>query len=468
MAAEIVGQLDDAVGVFGTHGGQMLAIHRDVGTAETVDGLLRIADDAQTLAGLPRELRDHIDLQLIGVLELVDHDHLEPVGIAPRDLGAVPQRPCRERQQIGIVEHPGFALALRENARNQRGYLDKRLEVRAHDARAQLGRDALVARHQLGQQLLVRRSLAEPLAGDGKPTRHREGLEIGQRRSVGQRAIHRGDGLLREHQELIARLAGLHLARQRAGVARRVAQLHQQFLGARRRGRAHHRAHPIGACLGDGHQLAHHALHRDAERAALGSRLEFGEQRVDAPGVDAAEAVDHVIMPADNRLQRVFQHGSRSAFVDDVELRVYPQLKRMRTQDARACAVDRRNPGVVNLERLLGHARAAQRAFHARFDFPGGLGRERDGQDLVDIGEVPAFERMDDAPGQRERLARSGTRGNREGPIKRIDACLLPCRQSHVNPSFRDTKPPGTICKLRRKPGAARHRRRACAEAPKR
>ena len=46
VAAEVVGQLDDALGVAAAHILQMTAVHRHVRAAEPVDALLRVADGA--------------------------------------------------------------------------------------------------------------------------------------------------------------------------------------------------------------------------------------------------------------------------------------------------------------------------------------------------------------------------------------------------------------------------------------
>ena len=65
--------------------------------------------------------------------------------------------------------------------------------------------------------------------------------------------------------------------------------------------------------------------------------------------------------------------GEGRAFVDDIdqvlahdgERRVHPQAQRMLLQDARAHAVDGRNPRVVDLERLCRHALRGERRLHA-------------------------------------------------------------------------------------------------------
>ncbi len=404
MAAEVVGQLYDAVGIRRAHGRQMIAIHGNVSAAKTVYGLLRIADDAQTLACRSRELRYHIDLQLIGILELVDHDQLETVGIACGDFGMIPQCARRKRQQIGIVEHAGLALFPRENLRDQRSDLDHRLKMRSCDARARLGCNALIAHQQLGLHLAIGRTLAKIRARHRKGVHQLNGLDIRNLAPASERSFDRSDCGFRRCEKLVARRTGFHRTRQLIDLACRINKLHQQFFRARRFGRKLYSRHAVGTCLGDGHELANHPFDRHDERSALAARRKLGEQRVDAILINAVKAVDHVVASADDLLQRAFQQRFGPTFVDDAEFRIYSQLKRMRAQDSRAHAMNSGDPGVVDLERLIGHSRRTQSALHAGLYLAGSFGCERDGQHLVDIVKVSAFERMHDAFGQCERF----------------------------------------------------------------
>ena len=87
MAAEVVGQQDEPVGVRLPRLFDVAVIHGNVGATEAVDALLRVAHRAQTLAGGACHALDHVHLQLVGVLELVHHDQLEAVGVVGGQAG---------------------------------------------------------------------------------------------------------------------------------------------------------------------------------------------------------------------------------------------------------------------------------------------------------------------------------------------------------------------------------------------
>ena len=101
-----------------------LAIDADVGAAEAVDRLLRIADDEQLARPRPGaspvrlgvvvggEQQQDLGLQRIGVLELVDEDVLEARLEAPADAGVVAHEIARAEQQIEEVERAGARLQL--------------------------------------------------------------------------------------------------------------------------------------------------------------------------------------------------------------------------------------------------------------------------------------------------------------------------------------------------------------------
>ena len=80
VASEIVGQHDGHARVVFAHMLHVAVIHRNVGAAEAINTLLGIAHRAQALAMRTRHGAHHIDLQLIGVLEFIDHNELEFIG----------------------------------------------------------------------------------------------------------------------------------------------------------------------------------------------------------------------------------------------------------------------------------------------------------------------------------------------------------------------------------------------------
>ena len=110
MAAEIIGQHDDALGIARAHLFKMPAIDRHISTAEPVDRLLSIAHRTQPARPWACQPLDHVNLHLVGVLELVNHDELELIGVLRGDFGVIRERTGCEHQQIAVVEHARFLL----------------------------------------------------------------------------------------------------------------------------------------------------------------------------------------------------------------------------------------------------------------------------------------------------------------------------------------------------------------------
>ena len=146
VAAEIGGQFYDAIGARRSHRLKMAAVYRDVGPAEPVDRLLRVAHRAQAAGALAREALDHVDLHLVGVLELVDHHELELVAVEGRDAGVVLDGARRHDEQVVVVEHAALAFALRIRRKRAARQLHKRFQQarrspqpQFHDERGELG-----------------------------------------------------------------------------------------------------------------------------------------------------------------------------------------------------------------------------------------------------------------------------------------------------------------------------------------
>ena len=93
VAAEVLHELDH--GALGTRrrGGLDAPLgtteHLDLGAAEPIDRLLRVAHGAQRAPALARQETDEVDLLLVGVLELVDHDQGELPGVGLAHAGMV-------------------------------------------------------------------------------------------------------------------------------------------------------------------------------------------------------------------------------------------------------------------------------------------------------------------------------------------------------------------------------------------
>ncbi len=105
VAAEVVGQLGELR--LGREGSQPVAVleeHVHIGAAEPVDALLRVAHRAHVGEARLRQGGDNGDLQLVGILELVDHDDLEPLAVALGQLRVGGKRVQAPAQQIALIE----------------------------------------------------------------------------------------------------------------------------------------------------------------------------------------------------------------------------------------------------------------------------------------------------------------------------------------------------------------------------
>lgn len=96
---------------------------RDIGTAESVDGLLGITDDKKVLppqltSCRPRKQVNQFFLLLIRILELVDHDVVKTMLVGPADFGIIPQkrdRPsCKERETKNFLTQGFFFETVRK------------------------------------------------------------------------------------------------------------------------------------------------------------------------------------------------------------------------------------------------------------------------------------------------------------------------------------------------------------------
>ena len=95
-----------------------LQIRHDVAAAKRIDGLLRIAD--QDHRGVPAERAvDHLPLDLVGVLELVDHDDRPAVAHARSRGGVVGvQRGSQSAQQVVVAQDAESPFAVFQFGQN--------------------------------------------------------------------------------------------------------------------------------------------------------------------------------------------------------------------------------------------------------------------------------------------------------------------------------------------------------------
>ena len=242
MAAEVAHELDELASRGVGHGSRLgrgrqahLALlateDLDLGAAEAIDRLLRIAHGAQRALPRTRQIAYQIDLHLVGILELVDHDHLKAALVGRSNSRVVAQGLIGHAQQVVVVEGRLGSLERAVLSLYRAGQAHQRIKRRAttgkHDIDKRIGGLGL---EQL--DLLLGERLARPRHGarhhesrrilhgfaarlkrvDGVECRLRllgRGLACAQRRSIGIGEC-RGIGLAARHAHVV------HTARQLA------------------------------------------------------------------------------------------------------------------------------------------------------------------------------------------------------------------------------------------------------------
>ena len=115
MAAEVAHELDELAGGGVGHGSRLgrrrrahLALlateHLDLCPTKAIDRLLRIAHGAQRALPRTRQIANQIDLHLVGILKLIDHDHLKAAFIGRSNSRVVAQRLIRHAEQVVVIE----------------------------------------------------------------------------------------------------------------------------------------------------------------------------------------------------------------------------------------------------------------------------------------------------------------------------------------------------------------------------
>ena len=119
MAAEVAHELDELAGRSigsgasdgrclgrprGAHLALLAAEDLDLGATETINRLLRIAHGTQRTLTRAGQVTDQVNLYLVGILELIDHDHLKAALIGCSNSRVVAQRLVRHAQQVVVIE----------------------------------------------------------------------------------------------------------------------------------------------------------------------------------------------------------------------------------------------------------------------------------------------------------------------------------------------------------------------------
>ena len=340
----------------------------DVGVAEAVDRLELVADEEDV--GRPRpgfQQVDDLALQPVRVLELVDHQRPEAQLLRLAHALVVAQQVAREQLQILEVER---RLAL------------LRGRVLGGEQVEQLLQELLVALREL-----VECGLLEPVAGaaerSGAVAGRRQQGEVEQLLRIRRRQSERGV----RSGELLVGHVGIRGERRGGGVqlgeplghARHLAELEPQLPARRAQRLVDAREHPPQPLR---------AVRREQAKALAVARRAERRQR-------ALEG-----LAADHRAVLLVQLA---------EARVDADRERVRAQQARAEAVDRRDPGAVEPAREVGPAAAVQRGADARAQLARRLARVRDHEHRLDVESLladGAHEALDEdarLPGSRAR-----------------------------------------------------------------
>ena len=385
----------------------------DLGAAETIDRLLCIAHGTQR--ALPRTLQvaDQIDLHLVGILELVDHDHLKAALVCRSDGRVIAQSLVGHTQQVVVVEGrlAGLQRAIlslyRAGQAHQR--IERRTTASQHDIDKCIGGLGL---EQL--DLLLRKCLARPWHG----ARHHESRRIGHGLAA---RLERIDGV------------ECHLCLLGRGLAR--TQCCAICIGKRRgvglSARHMHVVHAARQLARELQQLAHQTLDGGAgtKRPALARHgipgvkgLERGGEL--GGGIGRRRAGQHMLNSLVHKLVGIGEH---------CELGIDAQLQRVCAQDTRAHAVNGRDPRVVDSQCFLVHALVDKRTAHAVADLGRGIFGKGNGEHLVQmLNERTGFgrERVDDAAREGKGLARTGARRDKQRTVERFDNLQLLRHQS--------------------------------------
>ena len=276
VAAEVAHEFDELAGRGVGHGSRLGRNRRahlallttedlNLGATEAIDGLLCIAHGTQRTLPRAGQVADQIDLHLVGILELVDHDHLKAALVRSANGRVIAQGLVGHAQQVVVVEGRLGSLQRAILGLHGTGQAHQRIERRGtagkHDIDKRIG--------GLGLEqfdLLLRECLARARHG----ARHHESRRIGHGLAA---RLERIDGIERH-----LRFLGRGLARtQRRTIG--VGECRGIGLTARHA----HVVHAARQLARELQQLAHQAL--DGGAGAKGAAL----ARHGIPGVEGLE-----------------------------------------------------------------------------------------------------------------------------------------------------------------------------------
>ena len=361
-----------------------LAEDLEIRVPEAVDRLELVAYGEDLGEITVRDEVDELALQPVRVLELVDHDHPEAKlrGLAHRRV--VAEQVARGELQV--------------------------LEV--HDRLATLRRRVLRAEtlEQLLQKLAIRRgqllerrslhALPRGLERGGPPASTRERREVEE--LLRRRAA-------RDDPKRLARVPAL-------GLGRRCVGDELLCLGAERR----HRTRDVGPLAQLELEGATGGTKRlvDAREHAAKTCGSIGREQPEALGV--AGGTERL----ESALERLTAEHGRRRVLELAEARVEAGCERMRTQQPGAEAVDRGDPGAVELACEVRPPALSQSGPDARSQLPGRLARVRDDEDRLDVDAAIA-DGAHVALDQNRRLPGSRAGGHEHRPVGLDSSQLL-------------------------------------------
>ena len=354
-----------------------------IGVPEAVDRLELVTDKEQFLAG---DQIDQVALEAVGVLELVDHHRPEAPGLALPDLLVLAQQVARGQLQILEVDA---------------GLTFFRTRVRAREGLEQLLEQITVA----GRQLVERRLLNGLARGFVAREAFARSAPRGELGEVEQSF---GLAVVLEQLEHAGGLCALFLVPVLVHEAAR--GLSERFDALRQRG-----------------ALAEAEL----ERAAGGPQrlVDAGQHPSQAAGAVGREQTQaaRIVASAElgqSLLERLTAEHTRLAVVEHAKTGVESGREGIRLQEPMAEAVNRRDPGAVELAREIVPAAVEQLAADAAPQLAGRTLRVCDHEHRADV-EALVADRLREPLHEHQRLAGACARGDEDVPTRFDRGSLL-------------------------------------------
>ena len=381
----------------------------DVGPAEPVDALLRVADDEEAPRRRAlREAQDHLELERVGVLELVDQEVPDPALEVPPHVRPVTHEVSRPQEQVEEVEAArpllGEVVGGGE-ARRPAGEAGD--QVVAGDRPR--GLDPLAQRDETGPALLQRglvpplRLVAELLGLVRQPRRAQERAHLVSLRQA-RRLVDPLRQVLERPRRAILRVLD--------GAARALGEAHDRRANVRVQGRRR-----LGVRL------------RIREPAEAVSRVHEREGQV-AQALEPEPSLDRLSHGLgrrgvrqrlrEPRLPGAVEEEAGGERVGDREPRIHAGLDGALAQEPGRERVDRPDPGDLELAERLVETGARQLAAEAHPEVGGRLLGERDGRDLGEA-RPPAPDEVHDATEEQRGLPAAGRRLDEERGVEVLE-----------------------------------------------